>query len=97
MVVEHGERMAAAAAEQGEVALEVHLPQFVGGLTFEALEGVVRARRRGRAAPRGAECRLRCSAPAPVPLGVRANAPACARPMSCATRAGAGPPPVRLQ
>src|SRR5216683_1597718 len=55
MVVEHGERMAAAAAEQGEVALEVHLPQFVGGLTFEALERALSGRGGGVEQPRAAQ------------------------------------------
>jgi hypothetical protein len=35
MIIEHGERMAAAMA-QGEVPFKVHLPQFVGGRVFEA-------------------------------------------------------------
>src|ERR1700693_5875027 len=55
MVVEHGERMAAAAAEQGEVTLEVHLPQFVGGLTFEALERALSGRGGGVEQPRAAQ------------------------------------------
>jgi hypothetical protein len=36
MVVEHRQRMAAPAAAQGHVALEVHLPEFVGAWPFEA-------------------------------------------------------------
>ena len=55
MVVEHGERMAAAAAEQGEVALEVHLPQFVGRLTFETLERALSGRGGGGLQPRAAQ------------------------------------------
>ena len=70
MVVEHGERMAAAAAEQGEVALEVPSATVRWAPHVRnAGTGVVRARRRGRAAPRGAECQSRCSAPAPDRLG----------------------------
>lgn len=37
MVVEHGERMQPAAT-QGDVALEVHLPQIVGSFVLEADE-----------------------------------------------------------
>ena len=39
MVVEHGERMQPAGA-QGDMALEVHLPQIVGGFVLEADEGL---------------------------------------------------------
>ena len=42
MVVEHGERMQPAGA-QGDVALEVHLPQIVGGVVLEADEGLCAA------------------------------------------------------
>src|SRR5579863_7012946 len=37
VVVDHGQRMAALAAGQGDPALEVHLPQLVGRLSLEAL------------------------------------------------------------
>src|ERR1700730_5658329 len=44
MVVEHGQRMAAGAIEEGEVALEVHLPQLVGYRSLKALKGTRRRR-----------------------------------------------------
>src|SRR5271155_435656 len=55
MVVEHGERMAAAAAEQGEMALEVHLPQFVGCVAFEALARALSGRGGGVEQPCAAQ------------------------------------------
>src|SRR5579863_4630840 len=42
MVVEHGQRMAAGAGEEREVALEVHLPELVGCCALEALKGTWR-------------------------------------------------------
>jgi len=38
VIVEDGERMAAARAD-GDVAFEVHLPEGIGGQVFKALEG----------------------------------------------------------
>ena len=46
VIVEHGQRMAAdGCANGGEVALEVHLPEFVGRRAFKALKGARRRRR----------------------------------------------------
>src|SRR5262245_6510734 len=39
VVIDHGERVAATAARHGKVALEVHLPEFVGSLALEPLIG----------------------------------------------------------
>src|SRR5579864_7028629 len=55
MVVEHGQRMAAAAAEQGEVALEVHLPEFVRRRAFEALQRALSRRGSTVEQPRAAQ------------------------------------------
>src|ERR1700688_709607 len=55
MVVEHGQRMAAAAAEQGEVALEVHLPEFVRRRAFEALQRALSKRGGTVEQPRAAQ------------------------------------------
>src|SRR5271168_1517017 len=45
VIVEHGQRMAAdRRANRGEVALEVHLPQFVGCWALKALKGARRRR-----------------------------------------------------
>ena len=55
MVVEHGQRMAAGAAEQGEVALEVHLPEFVRRRAFEALQRALSRRGSTVEQPRAAQ------------------------------------------
>ena len=44
MVVEHRQRMAARAIEEGEVTLEVHLPQLVGCRALKARKGTRRRR-----------------------------------------------------
>jgi hypothetical protein len=41
MIIEYGQRMAAALVEQGAVALKIHLPQSVGSDMFEALPGTL--------------------------------------------------------
>ena len=46
VIVQHGQRMAAdGCANGGEVALVIHLPQFIGRRAFKALKGARRRRR----------------------------------------------------
>src|SRR5271168_5373686 len=44
VIIEHGQRMAAGAVEGREVALVIHLPQFVGRRALKALKGARRRR-----------------------------------------------------
>lgn len=47
VIVEQGERVAAAAAAHGDVAFEIHLPEGIGTVVLEALPGLVSGALRG--------------------------------------------------
>ena len=92
MVVHDGQRMAAAAVGQRDPALEVHLPQQVGGLLLEALVG--RQRRRPAATIRPCRRRISCTVETRRQRHARrarGSARSCARPRPDARRA----PPAR--